>query len=33
MYNDIRTDLIQIENLLIAFASGIGYDYQGGEHD
>ena len=24
---DMYTDLIQIENLLIAFASGIGYDY------
>ena len=26
-HNDKSTDLIQIENLLIAFASGIGYDW------
>ena len=26
-HNDMCTDLIQIENLLTAFASGIGYDY------
>ena len=26
-HNDMRTDLVQIENLLTAFACGVGYDY------